>query len=133
MGVITFILLSYIFVERFSRPETLPAPYSKKDIERICSSGGGERIGSENFDKYQPGRKDSWVEEEEESHWYGDDEDLVKEYEKSGKMVDPQRLLLGPPTPHFKGTNLIVLIRWFTDRLVYRQSTARAEIHHGMV
>jgi len=120
-------------MEHLSRPETLPGPYSKKDIERICSSSGGERIGSDNFDKYQPGSKDSWVEEEEESHWYGDDEDLVREYEKSGKMVDPQRLLLGPPTLHFKGTNLIVLIRMYTDRFMYRQSTARAEIHHGVV
>lgn len=114
-----------MLVERLSPPKALPGPYSKRDIERICSSSGGERIRLEDFDKYRPGGKDSWVEEEEEElHWYGDDEDLVREYEKSGKMVDPERLLLGPPTPHFKGTNLIVLIRIFTDRLVYRQSTA---------
>jgi hypothetical protein len=124
IGVTTFILLSYMLVERLSRPETLPGPYSKRDIERICTSSGGERIGSENFDKYQHGGKDSWVNEEEDLHWYGDDEDLAQVYEKSGQMVDPQRLLLGPPTPHFKGTDLIVLIHIFTDHLVYRQPSA---------
>lgn len=103
MGIASLFMVSYIFFGHLSGPTSLPTPYTKQDIERICSSSGGERIGLGDFDKYQPGSKDTWIEEDEDVHWSGDDDDLIWEYEKSAKMIDTNKLLLGPPTPHFKG------------------------------
>jgi hypothetical protein len=103
MGIGTrLVLFSYLLLGHLSNPSALPHLYSKRDIDRICLSYGGDRIGSEDFERwYKSGAEE--VSEDEDDHWEGDDANLVLEYENSAKMIDTNALLMGPPTPHFKG------------------------------
>jgi hypothetical protein len=98
MGIGThLVLFSYLLLRHLSNTSAVPYP---RDNERICLSYSGDRIGAEDFERWY---KSGPLEQNEDDHWEGDDMDLVWEYEKSAKMLDTETLLLGPPTPHFKG------------------------------
>jgi len=60
-------------------------------------------MGLEDFERW-------YTSEGEDDHWEGDDINLVWEYEKSAKMIDTDTLLLGPPTPHFKGEHDVCFV-----------------------
>lgn len=107
LGAISAILI--LSSVTYLRQEHSISGLSTKALGLLCNTPpapGPERLSDKDFDNgmYSPGNRDSWLDEDEDiAHWSGEDEDATKEYEKSAKMINIEKLLRGNATTHFRG------------------------------